>query len=54
MKTSDLKPSQKNSRTISKKALTGLGFSLEEFGDLSRIVFNGKGANKCQTLAFNA
>lgn len=42
MKISDLKPSPNNPRIIGKIALTGLGFSLEEFGGLSGIVFNTK------------
>jgi len=42
---SDLKAAEYNPRTISPSALKGLGYSLEEFGDLSGIVFNKKTGN---------
>lgn len=45
MKLSDLKPAPFNPRTISDKAFSGLGYSIEEFGDLSGLVFNNKTGN---------
>lgn len=39
-KLSDLKPSDYNPRKITDKALEGLKYSLEEFGDISGIVYN--------------
>ena len=39
---SDLKSWESNPRGISDKALKGLGYSLDEFGDLSGIVFNSR------------
>lgn len=41
----DLKAAEYNPRTITPQALQGLGFSLEEFGDLSGIVYNTKTGN---------
>lgn len=40
MNLSNLKPAEYNPRKITDKALSGLRFSLKEFGDLSGIVFN--------------
>lgn len=45
MNLSDLKPDPKNPRSISEEALKGLGYSIEEFGDLSGITFNNKSGN---------
>ena len=42
---SDLKEAEYNPRNISREALTGLKYSLEEFGDLSGITFNLKTGN---------
>lgn len=42
MKVSDLKPNEKNPRTISDKKLEMLKKAVREFGDLSGIVFNRK------------
>ena len=39
-KISDLKAAEYNPRTIERAALDGLKFSLEEFGDISGIVYN--------------
>ena len=44
-KLSDLKPADYNPRKITDKALEGLKFSLEEFGDISGIVFNTRTGN---------
>jgi len=41
-KLSDLKPSSYNPRTITDEALSGLGTSLERFGDVSGIVVNSR------------
>jgi ParB-like chromosome segregation protein Spo0J len=41
-KLNELKEWERNPRTISEKALKGLGYSLDEFGDLSGIVFNAR------------
>jgi len=41
----DLKPAQYNPRSITPEALSGLGYSLQEFGDLSGIVFNTQTGN---------
>lgn len=38
----DLTPSPYNPRSISDEAASGLGVSIEEFGDLSGIVWNAK------------
>jgi hypothetical protein len=40
MKLSDLKPAPYNPRTMTPEAFAGLGVSIEQFGDLSGIVFN--------------
>ncbi|MBE7413856.1 MAG: DNA modification methylase [Deltaproteobacteria bacterium] len=45
MKLSDLKPSEHNPRTITKKQLARLKKSIEEFGDLSGIIFNRRTGN---------
>jgi hypothetical protein len=45
MTISDLKAAEYNPRMISEKNLTGLKFSLSEFGDLSGIVFNKRTGN---------
>lgn len=42
---SDLKAAEYNPRTINNKALEGLKFSLDEFGDISGIVFNKQTGN---------
>lgn len=53
---SDLKPSDYNPRKITDKALSGLERSIEEFGDISGIVFNSKnghllaGHARCKAL----
>jgi DNA modification methylase len=44
-KLSDLKAAEYNPRSITPDALKGLGYSLEEFGDLSGIVFNKQTGN---------
>jgi len=44
-KISDLKPAKWNPRTISKEAFDGLGFSLDQFGDLSGITWNSRSGN---------
>lgn len=42
---SDLKAAEYNPRRITPEALKGLGYSLEEFGDLSGIVYNTRTGN---------
>lgn len=44
-KLSDLKAAEYNPRSIQDSALQGLKFSLEEFGDISGIVFNERTGN---------
>ena len=44
-KLSDLKPADYNPRTIKDKALEGLKYSIEEFGDISGITFNIRTGN---------
>lgn len=44
-KLSDLKAAKYNPREITDEALTGLGHSLSEFGDLSGITFNARTGN---------
>lgn len=44
-KISELKSADYNPRTISYEALKGLSYSIEEFGDLSGIVFNKQTGN---------
>jgi hypothetical protein len=44
-KISDLRPADYNPREITESALNGLGKSIEEFGDLSGIVFNKRTGN---------
>lgn len=41
----DLRPADYNPRTINEDALRGLGRSLEEFGDISGIVWNQRSGN---------
>jgi DNA modification methylase len=45
LKLSDLKASKYNPRKITEKALSGLTYSISEFGDISGIVFNRKTGN---------
>ncbi len=42
---SDLKPASYNPRKISDKALKGLAYSIEEFGDISGITYNKRTGN---------
>jgi hypothetical protein len=57
MKLSDLKPARYNARKISDKAFAGLGYSIEEFGDLSGITINTRTGNlvcghqRCKAIA---
>lgn len=44
-KLSDLKAAEYNPRSIDNKALEGLKFSIDEFGDISGIVFNNRTGN---------
>ncbi|MBU1095816.1 MAG: hypothetical protein KKB34_04980 [Bacteroidetes bacterium] len=44
-KLSDLKSADYNPRTISEKALSGLKYSIDEFGDISGFVFNRRTGN---------
>jgi hypothetical protein len=44
-KLSELKPAAYNPRTITEKALAGLKYSMQEFGDISGVVFNVKTGN---------
>jgi hypothetical protein len=45
VKLSDLKPAEYNPREITDDALLGLGYSIEEFGDVSGIVINKRTGN---------
>ena len=45
MKLSELKPAEYNPRKISDKALTGLGKSMERFGNMVPIVWNKRSGN---------
>lgn len=45
MKLSDLKAAKYNPRTITDNALSGLGYSIEEFGDIASIVINKRTGN---------